>query len=95
MKAREVYQKAYAHSELEKGMLFYFVNKNGTVVLCNTDWMPLNKNYHETNIGYMETIEKTVNGFLFWSISPEGEEYIAKKSKEANIVFSTVMFMQK
>ena len=95
MTAKEAYQKAYAHSEKEKGMLFYFVNRNNTEVLCNTEWMLLNKKHHEANIAYMETIEKTVKGFMFWSISTEGEAHVAKRGKKMGIVFSSIMFMQK
>jgi hypothetical protein len=95
MTAREAYFKAYMHSNKPNGMLFYMFNQNGFERLGNTQWMEFTKEEHDYNIGMMEDIEKNIKGFMFWSISPEFEEFVAKKSKKAGIVFSSVMLMQK
>ena len=95
MTAKESYYKAYVLSNKPLGMLFYVFNQNGIERIGNTQWMAFNKEDHEYNIGGMEYIEKNIKGFMFWSISPEGEEYIAQKSKKLGRVLSALIFMQK
>jgi hypothetical protein len=95
MKAREAYFKAYMHSNKPLGMLFYTFNQNGTERIGNTQWMAFNKEEHEYNIGSMEDIEKRIEGFMFWNISPEVDEYIAKKNKKMGMALSSAIFMQK
>lgn len=95
MTAREAYQMAYALSDKSMGMLFYFFNQNGFERLGNTKWLFFDKKHHEANIKAMEDIEKNIEGFMFWSLSPDGEAHIAKKGKKLGVVFSSIMFMQK
>lgn len=95
MTAREAYQMAYALSDKSMGMLFYFTKRNETEVLGNTEWLTFGKKFHEANIKAMEDIEKNNKGFMFWSLSPEGEAHIAKKGKKLGVVFSSITFMQK
>ncbi len=95
MTAREAYYKAYVISTKPKGMLFYMFNQKNTERIGNSHWMIFDKEYHEYNISGMEDIEKHIEGFMFWTISPEGEKYVAKKSKKLGIVLSALTFMQK
>jgi hypothetical protein len=95
MTAREAYYKAYVISSKPRGMLFYMFNQNSTERIGNSQWMIFDKEYHECNIDDMENIEKHIKGFMFWTISPEGEEYIAQKSKKLGKVLSALTFMQK
>lgn len=95
MTAREAYYKAYVISNKPRGMLFYMFNQNNTERIGNSQWMIFDKGEHEYNIGSMEDIETHIKGFMFWTISPEGEEYIAQKSKKLGMVLSALTFMQK
>lgn len=95
MTTREAYYKAYIISDKPRGMLFYMFNQNGIERIGNTQWMVFNKEDHEYNIDSMEYIETHIKGFMFWTISPEGEEYIAQKSKKLGMVLSALTFMQK
>jgi hypothetical protein len=95
MTAREAYFKAYMLSNKPMGMLFYMFNQCGFERMGNTQWLVFSKEEHEYNVGSMEDIEKNVNGFMFWNISKEGEEYITSKNKKLGLALSSVIFMQK
>jgi hypothetical protein len=95
MTAREAYFKAYMYSDKPLGMLFYTFKQNNIERIGNTQWLVLDKEDHEYNIGSLEHIEKCIQGFLFWNISDEASVYNKDKSKKHKEVLSVLAFMQK
>lgn len=95
MTAREAYFKAYIHSDKPMGMLFYTFKQGDIERIGSTQWMQFVKADHEYNVGMLEDIEMNINGFMFWNISDEADEFLKQKSQKYKQVFNSLAFLQK
>ena len=94
MTTRETYFKGYMVSDKPQGMFYYTQVINGLECVRTSGWFDLNKDWHEENIAFMEGLEKQ-QGFMFWNLSDDNEEWLRGKSKELQTLISAIAFVQR
>jgi len=94
---REIYFKNVINTDLPYGLVFY-VYKDRNNIIHPYNSIPLSLSTKESivieSIERMEEVEKN-NGFMFWSLSPEGEEFFETNKKEFSNLLSKIVLNQK
>ena len=93
MTTREIYFKNVINTDLPHGLVFYVYKDNNDVIQLGNS-IALSLSTKESivikSIESMEKVEKS-NGFMFWSLSPEGEDFFEKNKKEiSNLLVRTI-----
>jgi len=94
---REIYFKNVVNTDLPQGLVSY-VYKDKDNIIHPYDSIPLSLSTEESivieSIERMEEVEKS-DGFMFWTLSQEGEEFFEINKKEFNNLLSKIVLNQK
>jgi hypothetical protein len=94
---REIYFKNVVNTGLPQGLVSY-VYKDKDNIIHPYDSISLSLSTEESivieSIERMEEVEKS-DGFMFWTLSQEGEEFFEINKKEFNNLLSKIILNQK
>ena len=97
MTTREIYFKNVINADLPQGLVFYVYKDNNDVIHIGNS-IALSLSTKESiviqSIESMEKVEKS-NGFMFWNLSPEGEEFFNDNIKSIGNLLTSIILKQK